>query len=102
MYGLSLNAAEGIHWNAKITYTYKRAGWVVWTGLKTDFVFMLDLNAAWRIIYDAYITYTDLRAGWVMYRGDRLCWCWWSTTVVGTWAPRLRSCSIPDLLPCFY
>ena len=84
MYGLSLNAVEGILWSADITCTDKRAGWVICTGLKAGFIFMLGLNTAWRIIYDANITYTDLRAGWVIYRGDRLCWCWWPTTVMGT------------------
>ena len=63
MYGVSLYAVEGIHWKANITYTDKRAGWLVWTGLKADFVFIVDLNAAWRIIFDANITHTDLRVG---------------------------------------
>ena len=99
---MGLNAVEGKIRSVDITCTDHGAGWVIQTGLMTDFVCIDDLNAAWMIIYDANITYTGLRAGWVIYRGDRLCWCWWSTTVVGTWAPCLRSCSIPDLLPCFY
>ena len=63
MYGVSLYAAEGIHCKANITYTDKRAGWLVWTGLKADFVIIVDVNAASRIIFDANITPTDLRVG---------------------------------------
>ena len=66
---MSLNAVGGIIWNADVICTDKRAGWVICTGLKTDFIFMLGLNAAWRIICDANITYTDLRAGWVICTG---------------------------------
>ena len=63
MYGVSLYAVEGIHWKANITYTDKRAERFFWTGLKADFVIIVDLNAAWRIIFDANITPTDLRVG---------------------------------------
>ena len=70
---MGLNAVEGIIWSADITCTDQGAGWVICTGLKAGFFFILSLNAAWRIIYDTNITYTDLRAGWVIFRGDRLC-----------------------------
>ena len=62
MYGLSLNAVEGIIWSADITCTDHGAGWVIQTGLMTDFVRIDDLNTAWMIIYDANITQTGVRA----------------------------------------
>ena len=63
MYWVSFFAVEGIHCKANITYTDKRTERFVWTGLKADFVIVVDVNAAWRIIFDANITPTDLRVG---------------------------------------